>query len=225
MGVYEKITNDMYRLIELFQRIQDVDGLVRWGGYMGVALIIFAETGLFFGFFLPGDSLLVTAGLFAGKGDLNVVLLFVLTALAAFVGDATGFEIGRVSGRAIFSRPNSRLFKKEHVERTRVFYERYGGKTIILARFMPIIRTFAPVVAGVAGMEYRTFALYNITGGIAWVGSMIGIGYVLGRTIPHIDQYIHILVLVIIFLSFLPGIISYLRTGHWRRWFEKRPKT
>ncbi len=215
----------MYRLIELFQRIQDVDGLVRWGGYMGVALIIFAETGLFFGFFLPGDSLLVTAGLFAGKGDLNVVLLFVLTALAAFVGDATGFEIGRVSGRAIFSRPNSRLFKKEHVERTRVFYERYGGKTIILARFMPIIRTFAPVVAGVAGMEYRTFALYNITGGIAWVGSMIGIGYVLGRTIPHIDQYIHILVLVIIFLSFLPGIISYLRTGHWRRWFEKRPKT
>jgi membrane-associated protein len=225
MGVYEKITNDMYRLIELFQRIQDVDGLVRWGGYMGVALIIFAETGLFFGFFLPGDSLLVTAGLFAGKGDLNVVLLFVLTALAAIVGDATGFEIGRVSGRAIFSRPNSRLFKKEHVERTRVFYERYGGKTIILARFMPIIRTFAPVVAGVAGMEYRTFALYNITGGIAWVGSMIGIGYVLGRTIPRIDQYIHILVLVIIFLSFLPGIISYLRTGHWRRWFEKRPKT
>lgn len=215
----------MYRLIELFQRIQDVDGLVRWGGYMGVALIIFAETGLFFGFFLPGDSLLVTAGLFAGKGDLNVVLLFVLTALAAIVGDATGFEIGRVSGRAIFSRPNSRLFKKEHVERTRVFYERYGGKTIILARFMPIIRTFAPVVAGVAGMEYRTFALYNITGGIAWVGSMIGIGYVLGRTIPRIDQYIHILVLVIIFLSFLPGIISYLRTGHWRRWFEKRPKT
>lgn len=214
----------MYRLIELFQRIQDVDGLVRWGGYMGVALIIFAETGLFFGFFLPGDSLLVTAGLFAGKGDLNVVLLFVLTALAAIVGDATGFEIGRVSGRAIFSRPNSRFFKKEHVERTRLFYERYGGKTIVLARFMPIIRTFAPVVAGVAGMEYRTFALYNITGGIAWVGSMIGIGYVLGRTIPHIDQYIHILVLGIIFLSFLPGIVSYARSGHWRRWFEKRSK-
>jgi membrane-associated protein len=213
----------MDRLFEFLSRIHDVDAIIRWGGYLGLVAIVFAETGLFFGFFLPGDSLLVTAGLFAGKGDLNPILLFVLVTLAAIVGDATGFEIGRVSGKAIFSREDSRFFKKKHLELTRAFYEKHGGKTIILARFMPIVRTFAPLVAGVAGMKYRTFALYNITGGILWVGSMIGIGYVLGRTIPHIDRYIHILIIVIIFLSFLPGIVSYLRSGHWKQFFKKHP--
>ncbi|MFA5935586.1 MAG: VTT domain-containing protein [Patescibacteria group bacterium] len=214
----------MNTLLEWFSKIQDVDAIIRGGGYIALVAIVFAETGLFFGFFLPGDSLLVTAGLFAGKGDLNVWLLFISVTLAAIIGDATGFEIGRLSGKAIFSRDDSRFFKKKHLDRTRAFYEKHGGKTIIIARFMPIVRTFAPLVAGVAGMKYRTFAIYNITGGVLWVGSMIGIGYTLGRTIPNVDKYLHIIIAVVIFLSLLPGIISYLRTGHWKRWFEKSPR-
>lgn len=208
-------------IIAFFSRLQNLDELIRWGGYVGLMAIVFAETGLFFGFFLPGDSLLVTAGLFAAKGDLNIVWLIVLVAACAILGDATGFEIGRLSGKRIFSREDSRFFKKKHLERTHAFYEKHGGKTIILARFMPIVRTFAPLVAGVAGMSYRTFAVYNIVGGTLWVVLMAGIGYVLGRSIPNIDKYIHIVIAVVIFLSILPGIISYLRTCHWKRWFER----
>jgi len=212
----------MSALVELLHKLQNLDGLIQWGGYGVLALIIFAETGLFFGFFLPGDSLLVTAGLFAARGDLNVWLLFVLTAVCAIIGDATGFEIGRLSGKKLFSRPNSRFFKREHLERTHAFYEKHGGKTIVIARFMPIIRTFAPLVAGMAGMSYAQFALYNIMGGIVWVGGMIGIGYGLGRLIPNIDKYIDVVILVVIFLSVLPGIIEYARSGHWKRWFQKK---
>lgn len=215
----------MYTLLEWIAKIHDVDSLIRWGGYTVLIAIVFAETGLFFGFFLPGDSLLVTAGLFAGKGDLNPIALFVLVTLAAIIGDATGFEIGRVSGKALFAREDSRFFKRKHLEHTRAFYERHGGKTIIIARFMPIVRTFAPLVAGVAGMPYRTFAFYNIIGGVLWVGSMIGTGYLLGRTIPNIDEYLHIVIAIVIFLSILPGIVSYLRSGHWKRWFEKKSTT
>lgn len=199
-------------LTDFFSKLHDLDELIRWGGYIVLMAIVFAETGLFFGFFLPGDSLLVTAGLFAAKGDLNIVVLFVLVTACAIIGDAVGFEIGKLSGKRIFAREDSRFFKKKHLEKTQEFYNTHGGRTIILARFMPIVRTFAPLVAGVAGMPYRTFALYNITGGILWVGSMVGIGYVLGRSIPNIDQYIHIVIAVVIFLSLLPGIISYLRS-------------
>lgn len=206
-------------ILELFSKLRDLDELIRWGGYAALMLIVFAETGLFFGFFLPGDSLLVTAGLFAAKGDLNIGLLFILVAACAVIGDAVGFEIGKLSGKKIFERPDSRFFKKKHLEHTRAFYEKHGGKTIILARFMPIVRTFAPLVAGVAGMTYRRFAVFNITGGVLWVGSMTGIGYLLGRAIPNIDQYIHIVIAVVIFLSILPGIVSYFKSGHWKRWF------
>ena len=201
----------MQPLIEFFSKLQDVRELIRWGGYVAVVAVIFAETGLFVGFFLPGDSLLVTAGLFAAKGDLDIFLLFALIAAAAIIGDATGFEIGRISGKRIFSREDSRFFKKRHLERTQRFYERHGGKTIVIARFMPIVRTFAPLVAGVAGMPYRRFALYNITGGVLWVAAMLGIGYGLGRTIPNIDRYIDLVILIVIFLSILPGIVGYLR--------------
>lgn len=211
-------------IIDFFSKLQNLDELIRWGGYVALAIIIFSETGLFFGFFLPGDSLLVTAGLFAAKGDLNVVTLIVLLAACAIIGDAAGFEIGRLSGKKIFAREDSWFFKKKHLERTQRFYEKHGGKTIILARFMPIVRTFAPLVAGVAGMRYRQFALFNITGGLGWVISMVGIGYLLGRTIPNIERYIHIVIAVVIFLSILPGIIGYLKTGHWKRWFEKNSK-
>lgn len=207
-------------LIEFFSRLNNLQDLIRWGGYAVLVAIIFAETGLFFGFFLPGDSLLVTAGLFAGKGDLNILLLFAIVTAAAIVGDAVGFEIGKISGRKIFEKPH-KWIKREHLDRTRAFYDKHGGKTIILARFMPIVRTFAPLVAGVAGMPYSRFAVFNITGGVLWVGSMLGIGYGLGSLIPNIERYIHIVIAVVIFLSILPGIIEYARSGHWRRWFQK----
>lgn len=210
-------------IIEFFSKLHNLDELIRWGGYLGLVAIIFAETGLFIGFFLPGDSLLVTAGLFAGQGFLNPWLLFILVALAAIIGDTVGYEIGRISGKAMFSRPDSRLFKKKHLDRTKAFYEKHGGKTIIIARFMPIVRTFAPLIAGIAGMPYRTFATYNIAGGILWTGLMVGIGVTLGKTVPNIDRYIHFIIVGIIFVSILPGIIAFIRSGEWRRWFEKTP--
>ncbi|MEO5927609.1 MAG: VTT domain-containing protein [Patescibacteria group bacterium] len=213
----------MHYILEFFSKLHNLDELIRWGGYIGLTLIIFAETGLFIGFFLPGDSLLVTAGLFAGQGFLNPFLLFVLVALAAIIGDTVGYEIGRASGKAMFSRKDSKLFKQKHLDRTKAFYEKHGGKTIIIARFMPIVRTFAPLIAGIAGMPYRTFAMYNAIGGVLWVGLMIGIGYTLGRTVPNVDKYIHYIIVAIIFVSILPGIIAYLRTGEWKRWFEKTP--
>ena len=196
---------------EFFRRIYNVPELIRMGGLIGLVAVVFAETGLMVGFFLPGDSLLVTAGLFAAKGDLNIVWLNLALMAAAILGDATGYWIGRRAGHALYSRPDSFLFRKQHLIKTHEFYERHGGKTIVIARFVPIIRTFAPVVAGAAEMTYRHFALYNIMGGIGWVASMTLIGYFLGRTIPDIDKHIHVVVAVVIFLSLLPGIISIVR--------------
>jgi membrane-associated protein len=181
------------------------------GGLIGLVLIVFAETGLMVGFFLPGDSLLVTAGLFAAKGDLNIVWLNLALIAAAIIGDATGYWIGRRAGKALYNRPNSFFFRKQHLIKTHEFYERHGGKTIIIARFVPIVRTFAPVVAGAAEMTYRQFAIYNVVGGIGWVVSMTLTGYFLGRAVPDIDKHIHIVVAVVIFLSLLPGIISIAR--------------
>jgi membrane-associated protein len=196
---------------ELFRRLYNVPELIRMGGLIGLVAVVFAETGLMVGFFLPGDSLLVTAGLFAAKGDLNIVWLNLALMAAAIAGDATGYWIGRRAGQALYSRPNSFFFRKQHLVKTHEFYEKHGGKTIVIARFVPIIRTFAPVVAGAAEMTYRQFALYNIAGGIGWVASMTLIGYFLGRAVPDIDKHIHIVVAVVIFLSLLPGVISILR--------------
>jgi membrane-associated protein len=199
-------------LVEAFFRtVYNVPELIRIGGMAGLILVVFAETGLMVGFFLPGDSLLVTAGLFAAKGDLSIVWLNVALAGAAVVGDATGYWIGRRAGQALYNRPNSFFFRREHLVKTHDFYERHGGKTIVIARFMPIIRTFAPVVAGAANMTYRSFAVYNVAGGIGWVVSMTLTGYFLGRAVPNIEKNIHIVVAVVIFLSLLPGIIAYLR--------------
>ena len=194
-----------------FRTVYNVPEVIRFGGLLGLFVIVFAETGLMVGFFLPGDSLLVTAGLFAAKGDLNIVWLNLALMAAAIVGDATGYWIGRRAGQALYSRPNSFFFRKQHLVKTHQFYEKHGGKTIVIARFVPIIRTFAPVVAGAAEMTYRQFALYNIAGGIGWVASMTLTGYFLGRAIPDIDKHIHIVVAVVIFLSLLPGIISIAR--------------
>jgi membrane-associated protein len=196
---------------DLFRTLYNVPELIRLGGLLGLVLIVFAETGLMVGFFLPGDSLLVTAGLFAAKGDLDIVWLNVCVIAAAILGDAVGYWIGYRTGKALYSRPNSFLFRREHLLKTHEFYEKHGGKTIVIARFMPIVRTFAPVVAGAATMTYRRFAVYNVAGGVLWVLSMTLTGYFLGLMVPDIDRHIHIVVAVVILLSLLPGIISVVR--------------
>lgn len=201
----------METLREWFHFLMDVRGLVQTGGYVALAIIVFVETGLMIGFFLPGDSLLVTAGLFAAKGDLDIVFLNLLLMFCAITGDATGYYIGKKLGPALFRKEDSLLFKKKHLIATHEFYERHGGKTIIIARFVPIVRTFAPVVAGIAGMTYRKFALYNVIGGIGWVFSMTMTGYVLLKLIPNAEKHIHVIIIVVIFLSILPGVIEVLR--------------
>ena len=200
-------------LIDLLHRLRDLRGLVQWAGYVGLTAIIFAETGLLVGFFLPGDSLLVTAGLLASQPGfgLNVYLLGLVLSIAAIVGDSVGYAIGRATGPRIFTREDSLLFNRKHLLRAHAFYERHGGKTIVLARFMPIVRTFAPVVAGVADMHYRTFLAYNAIGGLLWVWSMLFTGYFLGRYVPGIDRHIEAVILLVIFLSILPGIIGWIR--------------
>jgi membrane-associated protein len=195
-----------------FGTVYNVPELIRLVGLYGLILIVFSETGLMVGFFLPGDSLLVTAGLFAAKGDLNIVTLIPCLILAAIVGNGTGYLIGHKAGKALYSRPNSFLFRREHLFRTHEFYERHGGKTITLAQFIPIVRTFAPVVAGAADMPYRRFAMFNVVGAVLWISSMSLMGFFLGRAIPDIDKRIHLVVAVVIFLSLLPAIIGWLRS-------------
>ncbi len=194
----------MQTFTDLFNRLSDLQGLIQWGGYVGLTAIVFVETGLLIGFFLPGDSLLVTAGLLASQGYINVYLLGALLSVAAIVGDSVGYTIGKASGPRLFARDDSFLFNKKHLMRAHAFYELHGGKTIVIARFIPIIRTFAPVVAGMAQMEYRRFIVYNIAGGLLWVWSMLLTGYLLGRYVPGISDHIDKVILVVIFLSILP---------------------
>ena len=203
-------------LRELFHRLTDVETLVRVGGLTAMTAIVFAETGLMVGFFLPGDSLLVTAGVFAAAGHLNIWVLNAVLIAAAIVGDSVGYWIGRRAGSALFRRPKSLLFNPGHLRRAHDFYEKHGGKTIILARFMPIVRTFAPVVAGMGRMEYRRFLFFNVFGGLLWVVSMTLIGYFLGQ-IPGVRGHIEIVILIVVFLSILPGIIAF-----GREWMNKR---
>ena len=182
-----------------------LDELVRTGGYTALTAIVFAETGLLFGFFLPGDSLLVTAGLVAAaSGTLKIWILVPLLCVAAVIGDSVGYVIGYRWGPRVFSREDSWIFHKDHVARTHRFYEKYGTKTIVLARFVPIVRTFAPTMAGVGKMRYATFLAYNIVGGIGWVSSMTLLGFFLGRSIPNIEHHVHWVAVVVIVLSFLP---------------------
>ena len=188
-----------------------LDDLVRWGGYVVLVAIVFVETGLLIGFFLPGDSLLITAGLVAATGALNIWWLNALLIVAAVVGDSVGYTIGWRAGPRLFTRPKSRLFNPKHVERTRAFYARHGAKTIVIARFVPIVRTFAPGVAGVGQMEYRRFLFYNVAGGVGWVTSMTWAGYLLGHTVPNISDHIHIVVLIVIVLSLIPIVVELVR--------------
>jgi membrane-associated protein len=196
---------------DLFRTLYNVPELIRIGGLLGLFLVIFSETGLMVGFFLPGDSLLVTAGLFAAKGDLDIVWLNLALIVAAVVGDAVGYWIGWKAGKALYSRPNSFFFRRQHLIKTHEFYEKHGGKTIIIARFMPIVRTFAPTVAGAAEMTYRQFAVFNVIGAIGWVTSMTLTGYFLGQMFgAALERNIHILVAVVIFLSLLPALVAWL---------------
>ena len=201
-------------LRELFHKYRDLEVLVRLVGYPGLIGIVFAETGLLVGFFLPGDSLLFTAGFLASLGVMDVRILLVTLAIAAVVGDQVGFVIGRKAGDALYRREDSRFFKRKHLIAAHDFYEKYGGKTIFLARFVPIIRTFAPTVAGAARMDYRKFVFFNVAGGITWVFSMVGGGYLLGQTFPGLKKHIELVVLGIIFVSVLPIV--------WETWKAHR---
>jgi membrane-associated protein len=198
-------------LWNLFHQIYDVETLVRVGGLAAIAVIVFTETGLFVGFFLPGDSLLVTAGIFAASGALNIWTLNVVLSLAAIIGDTVGYTIGARTGPKIFTREDSLFFHRKHLLHAKEFYEKYGGFTIFIARFVPIVRTFAPVVAGIGGMQYPRFIAYNVCGGIFWVMTTTLAGYFLGLMIPNIQERIHVVIVIVIFLSLLPIIIKFAR--------------
>lgn len=195
----------MDALKHLLAQIYDVRGLIQWGGTVLVCTIVFVETGMFVGFFLPGDSLLVTAGVFAASGQLRLGWLLSLVTLCAIAGDQLGYAIGRKAGISLYGRKDSRFFKHEHLQEAHDFYERYGGKTVIMARFIPIIRTFCPPVAGAARMSYRRYLIYDIFGGLLWVWSMVLVGYTLGRSVPHVDKKIHYVIAAVIVLSFIPA--------------------
>jgi membrane-associated protein len=205
----------MHDLLGLFHRIYDVQGIITWGGLAALVAIIFAETGLLVGFFLPGDSLLVTAGIYCtslepGKRPLlSLPLVLLLPMIAAVVGDTVGYWIGAKSGPALFNREQSLFFSRKHLLRTKEFYERHGGKTIIIARFLPFVRTFAPVVAGIGQMNYRRFLSFNVFGGIGWVFSMVMLGFGLSTIFPNLGKQIDKVIIVIIFVSLLPGAISW----------------
>ena len=198
-------------LVSVLTGHYSLDALIQWGGYVLLVAIVFAETGLLIGCFLPGDSLLITAGLLAAAGHLNIWWINVLLITAAIIGDSVGYAIGARLGPHIFTREKSLLFNPKHVERTQHFYEKYGPKTIVIARFVPIIRTFAPVLAGVGAMRYRRFLTYNVLGGIGWVASMSWAGYLLGHAVPNISKHMHVLVIVIIVLSCIPIAVEIYR--------------
>ncbi len=180
-------------------------------GYIGLFFIVFAETGLFLGFFFPGDSLLFVAGVLAAQGFFSLPLLLIILFVAAFTGNMVGYWFGAYVGPKIFSREDSFLFRKSHILKAQAFYERYGGKTIVIARFIPIVRTFAPIVAGVARMHYGTFAFFNFIGALLWSTGLTVAAYYLGSLIENIDRYLLPIIVFIIILSLLPGVFEYWR--------------
>jgi membrane-associated protein len=198
-------------LRQFFSSLYDVQGLIQWGGTVLVCLIVFVETGLFVGFFLPGDSLLVSAGIIAAAGHLRLGWLLLLVPACAIAGDQLGYWIGRTAGERLYRREDSRFFKRQHLVRAHNFYQQYGRKTIVLARFVPVVRTFCPPVAGAARMSYPTYLAFDIFGGIFWVGSLVLAGFFLGSAVPHIVKQIHWVIAAVIILSLLPAIIPLVR--------------
>ena len=194
-------------ILNIFQG-DNLVSLIKTVGMLGLFGIVFSETGLFVGFFLPGDSLLFTAGFLASQGVFSVVALAVICFVAAVLGDSTGYAFGKKVGPKIFSREDSFLFKKEYIKRAQEFYDRHGAKTIVMARFVPVVRTFAPIVAGVGEMKYATFITYNIIGGVLWAFAMTFAGFFQGSLIPNIDNYILPIAIAIIVVSFLPTLFE-----------------
>jgi membrane-associated protein len=186
----------------------DLPDIIRTVGTIGIFAIVFAESGLLVGFFLPGDSLLFTAGLLASQGELSLPVLLVGCFAAAVIGDQVGYVIGRRLGPALFRRPDSRLFQQEHVDKAQAYFAKYGAKTIVIARFVPIVRTFAPVLAGVARMQYRTFVTFNVVGGLLWGVGVTSLGFVIGDVVPDIDRYLLPVIGLIIVLSLIPVVIE-----------------
>lgn len=194
-----------------FHDLIDPLTIIKTLGLLGVVLIVFAESGLFFGFFFPGDSLLFTAGFLASQDLISIWLLLIFCFIAAVLGDNVGYMFGRKTGPMIFSKEDSLFFHKDHLNRAHNFYQKYGKKTIVLARFIPIIRTFAPIVAGIAKMDYKVFVFFNFLGGFIWTWGMLGFGYIVGNFIPNADKYLTPIILVIIVISFLPAIVEFFK--------------
>lgn len=202
-------------LVHLLRSLYNPDGLkelIRWGGAPLVCCIVFIETGFFVGFFLPGDSLLITAGIFAAADVLPLRWLLLPVMACAIIGDQIGYWIGRGAGPALYRREDSLLFRRSHLQRAHEFYEKYGGRAVILARFVPIVRTFCPPVAGAANMPYSRYVMFDIVGGICWVSATILGGFFLGRNVPNIGQRIHYVILIVAVLSILPAVISIWRS-------------
>jgi membrane-associated protein len=185
--------------------------LIETFGTLGLIAVIFAESGLLIGFFLPGDSLLFTAGLLASQGKLNLGVIVAGCCVAAAIGGLVGYVIGARVGPALFRRPDSRLFKQEYVTQAEGYFDRYGSRTIVLARFVPIVRTFAPVVAGISKMPWRTFAVYNVIGSVVWAAGVLVAGNILGDTVPNIDKYLLPIIVLIVALSAIPVVLEVLR--------------
>ncbi|MCS7162745.1 MAG: VTT domain-containing protein [Bacteroidia bacterium] len=204
-------------IFKLLHSLLDPERIIQLGGLLLVVAIVFAETGLMIGFFLPGDSLLFTVGLFCALQVLPVPILIVLATItaAAIIGDQVGYWSGRLLGQKLFEKPDSRLFKRKYLEQTRAFYQRWGASAIILGRFVPIVRTFAPILAGAVQFPPKTFVLYNVSGAFLWVVSLVLAGYGLGRAFPWLRQYIELIALGIVFLSVLPLL---------RTWWKERQR-
>jgi membrane-associated protein len=199
----------LYNAERLIQFLSSV--MMTWVGYAIIAGVVFSETGLLLGFFLPGDSFLFTVGVVAGAAGLNIAAIIALLIVAAVVGNAVGYSLGRAAGPHVFNKPDSRLFKREHLLKTQAFYEKHGGKTIIYAQFMPILRTFAPFIAGVARMPYARFAMFNVVGAILWISSMTLLGYGLGN-IDIVRKHFEKVVVLIVLISITPLALEILKS-------------
>lgn len=185
----------------------DLQTIITTAGYAGLFGIVFAESGLFFGFFLPGDSLLFTAGFLASQGILNIAILIPLLVVAAILGDSVGYSFGHYFGPKLFAKKESRFFKPKYLVESHAFFVEHGRKAIFLARFLPIVRTFVPIVAGAAAMPYRDFIFYNILGGVTWVAGIVGLGFILGQQVPDAEKYLYPIIIAIVLISFLPGLL------------------
>lgn len=194
----------------------DLNYLVKSGGYIALSLIVFAESGLFFGFFLPGDSLLFTAGFLSSQGFLNIWLLLPLLFVSAVIGDNVGYTFGKKLGPKIFTKEDSLVFHKDHLFKAKSFFEKHGGKSIILARFVPVVRTFTPILAGVGNMNYKVFLAYNLIGGFLWAVGLTLLGYFLGSAFPQVEKYLLLIIGFIVLASIMPGVLQILKDAKTR---------